>query len=337
MLISRHTVVLSGEGAPEWVHLLPAGTFKGQDGRGPYTLKDADAVIASSMKPGKFPLDENHATDHAVDTGQPSPARGWVMEMQARDDGLWGRVEWTGSGTALMNDKAYAGLSPVFEHAADGTVLRVLRAALTNTPNLTLTSLNSRENPVDLAALRAALGLPETADEAACLAAVTANRQAIALHTAQIAAITSAAGLAAGLAPDAIVTALQTQRQTASSTETMAATITSLQTQLATIQAATAKDKAVAFVDGAIKAGKPINPTRDYWIARHQQAPAETEAAINGLPSITGTQVVTHTANPEGGGEQPTPEQTKVAQMMGLDPKKLAKHARERELQGSTV
>ena len=28
---------------PEWVHLIPAGTFSGRDGRGPYTL-DAQAV-----------------------------------------------------------------------------------------------------------------------------------------------------------------------------------------------------------------------------------------------------------------------------------------------------
>ncbi len=39
-------------------------------------------------------------------------ARGWIVELQARDDGIWGRVEWTGAGRALIEDRAYRGISP---------------------------------------------------------------------------------------------------------------------------------------------------------------------------------------------------------------------------------
>lgn len=125
--------------APEWVHLIPAGTFRGADGRGPYHVSNPAAVIAASMAAarGKLPLDENHSTQRAAPAGAASPARGWIVELQAREDGIWGRVQWTDEGRALVTNGAYRGISPVFEHAAGGTVMRIRSAALTNDPNLT--------------------------------------------------------------------------------------------------------------------------------------------------------------------------------------------------------
>ena len=82
----------TGQG-PEWVHLIPAGTFSGADGRGPYTLHNPEAVITASIAAGKLPIDENHAIDLAAPKGGPSPARGWIVELQSRTDGLWGKVE----------------------------------------------------------------------------------------------------------------------------------------------------------------------------------------------------------------------------------------------------
>jgi len=65
--------------APDWIHLLPAtsGAVHTFDARGPYLLRDADAIIAASFAdPRGLPIDENHATDLAAPLGQPSPARG---------------------------------------------------------------------------------------------------------------------------------------------------------------------------------------------------------------------------------------------------------------------
>ena len=335
MLIAQHTVALTGEGAPEWVHLVPAGTFSGVDGRGPYVLKDPAAVIAASMTAGKLPIDENHSTDLAPKLGQPSPARGWIVAMESRDGGLWGQVEWTPSGTALMNEKAYGGLSPVFRYDQAGVVACVLRAALTNLPNLHLTALNSRENPVDLAALRTALGLPETADEAACLAAVTSHRQAIAAHASELTAIRTAAGLDAALSADGIAIALQTRQASTPDVARLNETIVTLQTQVATLTSGAAKDKAVLFVDTAIKAGKPITPVRDYWIARHQQEPAETERVINALPSINDGGIVRHAQEGGGdGGDALTDADNWVIEKMGLDPKAYAEQ--KAKLAGTT-
>lgn len=319
---SLHTMLPAGaaDAAPEWVHLIPAGEFRGVDGRGPYRLRDAAAVIAASMQAERLPIDENHATDHALRAGGPAPARGWIVAMQAREDGVWGQVEWTPEGSDLVSGRAYRGLSPVFAHTEKGgQVLRVLRAGLTNAPNLgDLKALHTQETQVDLKAIRAALGLADDADEAAILAAATAARAATAAHTQQIGTIAKAAGLAENAAPDAIVTALQT-RQAAGDPNQLAGQVVALQTQIATIQAEARREKAEAAVDAAIRAGKPIGSLRDHYIVRHTQDPVTVQKELDGMPSINAGGIVTPPkAGDPAGALDATDRQ--VVQLMGLDP-----------------
>jgi phage I-like protein len=171
----------------DWVHLLPVDPVTTRDGRGPYRIGNAAALIAASLQAsdGKLPIDENHSTDLAAPSGAPSPARGWIVELQARADGIWGRVEWAESGKQLLAEGAYRAISPVFMHDKAGNITLILRAALTNTPNLRgLTALHAREETMEelLKKLRAALGLKDDADEATALnavnAAVTAGKRA---------------------------------------------------------------------------------------------------------------------------------------------------------------
>lgn len=42
------------------------------------------------------------------------PAQGWIIKVVARADGLWGDVEWTEAGKALLADKAFKFFSPEF-------------------------------------------------------------------------------------------------------------------------------------------------------------------------------------------------------------------------------
>jgi len=83
---------------PDWIQLIPAGSFRGRDGRGPYVLDDPGAVIAATnalrMRAG-IPIDYDHATDFAAPNGNPAPAAGWITEFAIRDGAIWGRVEWT--------------------------------------------------------------------------------------------------------------------------------------------------------------------------------------------------------------------------------------------------
>jgi phage I-like protein len=340
-VVSLHTALPSDAGVPEWVHLLPRGSFTGLDGRGPYHLRDPEAVIRASMAGGgRLPVDENHSIDLATPRGDPSPARGWMVELQSRDTGLWARVEWTPAGAELMTEKAYRYISPVFPRTQDGTVTRVLRAGLTNSPNLGgLAALNTQQDTnMDLTALRTALRLPETADEAAILAAITANANDVSRHTAQMAAIATAAGLATNLTAQGIATELQTRMAAAGDATELATRVQALSTELATLRSTGAKERAIAFVDGAIKAFKPIVPLRDRYIEMHTADPAGTEVLINGLPSINAGGVVLSAMGAVApGADEPTAAEKDIAGKMGLDPKKLAAQRKTREANGSAA
>lgn len=324
--VSRHNTLLpegAPDTAPEWLQLVPAGVFRGFDGRGPFVVRNAARLIAASMAGGKLPIDENHATDIAAPEGQPSPARGWIVELQARADGIWGRVEWNDSGKQLLADRAYRGISPVF--AADektGEVLQVMRAALTNTPNLKqLATLHHQENHVDLKTLREALGLAENTADSAVIDGAVAR---ITAHSAELGRIREAAGLKDGDA-GAVVTHLNAQRAAAGDVQKMAATVVQLQTQLDTLRAEGAKARAVAFVDGAITAGKPIAALRDHYIARHMADAAAVEKEIGALVSIHAAggkrAPMKNAENEPDGDEAMSEEDMAVCRKMGLDPK----------------
>ena len=131
--------------APEWIELLPAGVFYGRDGRGPFRLDDPAAVIASTtamqMNAG-LPIDYDHATDFGAPEGRPAPAAGWIRELEVRTGAVWGRVEWTARAASSIVAREYRYVSPVFQFdPKDGVVTRLLRAGLTNNPNLHLTAI----------------------------------------------------------------------------------------------------------------------------------------------------------------------------------------------------
>lgn len=290
---------------PEWIHLLPAGTFSGADGRGPYEAGDLAALIAASMEAGKLPVDENHATDLAGKQGLPSPARGWIVRMEAREDGVWGRVEWTPTGQTLVSEQAYRGISPVFSATKEGgRVVRILRAALTNDPNLDLKTLHHRSTDMDLLAeLRKALSLADTADDKATLEAVKALHAKAAAADTALARFAKAAGAPVSVDADALVTHLQAQTAKvagAGDSAKLAETVVQLQTQLDTLKTAAAKVEAERAVDDAIKAGKPVRALRDHYIARHMADPAGVAKELNLLPSLHdgGVKAVKHTRDP---------------------------------------
>lgn len=312
-------------GAPEWLHLLPAEkSFGGVDGRGPYVVEDRQALVAQFNSAGtRIPVDENHSIDLAGKSGHPSPARGWIVEMAARDDGVWGRVEWTVEGKALVEGKAYGYLSPVLLHTAAKPyrVDKVLRVALTNEPNLaSLKSLHSQEELTMLEELRKALGLPETADEAAVLAAVTSAHAANAAHTALMARVAEAAGTAADADGDALVTAIQAKAKDSGDAdrEQLVTQITSLQSQLTTLATSSAKDKAVAAIDAAIEGGKVVPVLRDHMIARHMKSPTEVESELALMPSLHAGGLGKRPA-PKSGEPARTDEDDKILAMMGVD------------------
>ncbi len=266
--------------APEWIHLLPAGRVETHDGRGPYVVKSMQAIADHLGEGGRLPIDECHAIDRAAPLGNPAPARGWIVALQAREDGppetqgLWGRVEWTGTGRQLMADKAYRGISPVILHDIAKNVLGVLRASLINTPNLKgLVALHGEEDGMDWKAkLIEMLGLDGAADDAAIEAALMAwkDKAAAGSGAAQQGALDGGLG-------NEIVVALQGE-------------LAAVTGRLNTLTEATQRNEATAFVDAAIGEGRVgLKPLRDEYIALHMANPAQAKKLIGGMPAIKGT------------------------------------------------
>lgn len=326
-LLSSQDIPHDGDRAvPEWVHLLPAGDLiRTGDDRGPYRIEDAAAVIAASFaQADRLPIDENHATDLAAPRGEPAPARGWIVAMEARADGVWGKVEWTGSGAALLADRAYRGISPVILHDKTTKVIRaILRASLVNRPNLRgLTALN-QEEPQTMAfmdKLIAKMGLKAGATEDEILAALPGTETpalqsalteigtALGVEGGEAAAIVAAAKLA-GTGKDSLV-ALQAQVET-------------LSNELKETREAKARATSEAFIDAAIRdrrAGLNAGNRAD-MIALHMASPETAEKLILGLPKL----------GPSGASVEPpkmdgevslNAEQRQVAELLGIPPDK---------------
>jgi len=178
-----------------WVHLLPVGRFDGVDGRGPYVVKNPDQIIAASRKDAgqrQMVIDYDHSTDLVPANprvrGEPVPAAGWITGMQSRKDGIWGLVEWTQRAADFIANREYRYLSPTFRRRETGEIVSILRAALTNTPNLDqLTALASAQEETMKPEIRnditTLLGLDGQADDAAIVGKIRTLTEKIALQT----------------------------------------------------------------------------------------------------------------------------------------------------------
>lgn len=317
-------------GAPDWIHLIPAGVeIMTQDQRGPYRVVDPQSVVASLQPGQKLPIDENHAIDWAAPRGEPSPARGYIVELQARHDGIWGRVDWTEAGRALMADRAYLGISPAIVHDGSKTILGIARASLTNKPNLAgLTSLHMETN-MSLTAVAKALGLSDDAGEDQILTAIgtlkTPNTQT-ALQS-QLGEIAVALGVAQDAAPEAILTEAK-KKATAAPTEIVAlqSELATVAGELKTLREGAAREKSQSYIEREIDAGRVgLSAVRDRYIALHMSDPDAAKAMIEAMPIIgPGNRPKFPTTPAKPGEIALQSEQLEAARLLGISPKDYA-------------
>lgn len=132
--------------APEWVELFPPGpNIKAVDGRAwRYVPKDLIAAFQNGRQ--VLAVDYEHGQNHLAGKGFKAPASGWIVELQERGGGLWGRVEWTEAAAKMIVEREYRFISPDFRHRADGTITRLVGAGLVNRPALEMTALSSAQN-----------------------------------------------------------------------------------------------------------------------------------------------------------------------------------------------
>lgn len=146
-----HAVALAGNSSrtiPDLVQLLPPGEFSGRDGRGPYRADTAAILSAFTAWGMPLSIDYDHQGLFVQENGAPAPAAGWITRIVSNTDGLWGAVDWTAKAREMIGNGEYRYLSPVFDYAPGGTVIRMIGAGLTNSPNLYLTAFNVRMNAV---------------------------------------------------------------------------------------------------------------------------------------------------------------------------------------------
>lgn len=314
--------------APEWIHLCPAGEIRTRDGRGPYRIVDPAQVIAASLQAGqKLVLDDNHSTDLASPEGRAAPARGWIVELQARDTGVWGRVEWTEAGRQMVESREYRGISPVIGHHKDGRVAAILRASLVNQPNfLGLTALHQEESMDFRKWLIEALGLDSSADDAAIQAALKAKMGGdakgeveSALQSA-LAPLGTALGLTGDITAATLLAGVEQLKDTASKdgdarVTALQSEIVSLTTNLKALQDDGKRKDATAFVDKAIAAGRVgVKAARDEYISMHMEDATRAAKLVNAMPIVGGGALL----SPQPGGG------TEAAQE---DPVQIAAHA----------
>lgn len=298
-----------GGEVPDWVHLFPKGHVIPYDAaaRPEHEAKgwfydDAEAVIAASFAgPKKIHIDVNHSTQELGTAGHDAPAHGFIVEMEERASGIWGRVDWNPSGEAMMRNRSYWGISPVFSFERDtGRVLRVKCAALTNDPALReLTALNTAHSTkertgMDLTKFAKALGLAENATEEAVLEAATSLKRSAETAEAAMSALgkmraaldlNEAAGEAEMVATATTLTA-QAPEAAARLTALTAENAT-LKTENAALKNKDQKREADAWLSAKIKAGVAIPAGKDsVYTDLYLSDRNAAEAVVASLPNI---------------------------------------------------
>lgn len=346
-------------GGRHLVQYTPAGKFLPADGRAMDVASWyidaalATEVIARHAARGQpSVIDYEHQTLHKEKNGQPAPAAGWLHGLRwIEGRGLFGEVEWTEDAKAQISAKQYRYFSPVFEYSRpEGHVLAIHMGAVTNHPGLhgleplsllaaaTAAFLPASQehlpmNPLLLAVL-AALDLPNTTDEKAAMAALTAvgsikdlqAKAAAAEHHAQVAtAVCTALALPADAKPETVTAALTAATGKADPTRYVPVeTVQQLQTQIAALTAKQQEAEIDALIQPALEDGRLL-PALEPWA---RDLGKSNMAALTSylekqqpIAALTGTQTKGHPpATTAKGDAQLSAQELAVCSAMGLSP-----------------
>lgn len=353
---ATHAAGAEGAGAPEWVELVPAGTFRGRDGRGPYTL-DARAVIERTRawhRTTDIAVDYDHQLVHAASKGGTAPAAGWVSDIEERNGAIWGRVRWTDRAAAHIAAGEYRYLSPVIPADSDGNVLVLLSVALTNQPNFdlpvaavehlhaALSHVHTKEQPVDpeLKKLLEALGLDPAATQTEAAAAHAASLVAKAKA---LDGVVAGLGLAADAKPDDVVAGITALKTKAAAADAHAAAppdpakwvpkeaVDQLAAEVAGLKKASLENAAHTAVAEAMEAGK-VTPALQQWAHAYAiQDMAGFKTWLDAAPVIVAPGAAHAARPPAAGAGGLDADEAAVASAMGLsaeDFKKAKEDAR---------
>jgi len=307
------------QGIPGRIMLVPPDKIvKGRDGREWKNTNPKQVALNSTARLPMLPVDENHSTDLSAPKGGAAPAFGWMKNLCADETGaIWADVEWNEHGRGSLEKKEYRFISPVFLCNEKGEIECILRAALTNSPNLSLPALNSEQSNNHLMEvpmnkeLLAALGLPETATEAEALTAVKSLNATKAKAETQT--DRSPVDLTA-YAPRADLNAMESRALAA-------------ERQLAELAAAQLKKDAEAAVDEAIKARKiaPASKAEYLALCATKEGLGSFQRIMAASPAVIGTETQAPEGTPPGAQVSLNSEDAAFAKAAGKTPEEWAK------------
>jgi phage I-like protein len=94
------------------VRLRPVGEVPLGDDREPLWV-DQEALAAMAAHFQERGLDLVVDNEHQTQSGHKAPAAGWIKELEAREDGLWARMEWTATTRDHLAVREHRYFSPV--------------------------------------------------------------------------------------------------------------------------------------------------------------------------------------------------------------------------------
>lgn len=320
----------TGEAKAVWNKLVPAGTFTARDGRGPFHAggkSEMEAILARTKKYAagtELMIDYDHQSflSAVKGVGGTAKAAGWIKELEVREDGIWGLIEWTGLAARSIRRGEYRYLSPSFSNDKAGNIHTIFNAGLLNMPAMDLVAIAagadlSTPTEPDMKNIAKALGLEDSASEDVILAAVnklTADRNLV----------VTTAGLKPEATTDELVTTLAAFK-TASAATTPDPTkfvpieqVTLLQTEVKDLKASITGDKAEAEVAKAIEDGKLTPALKDWGIDLFKADPTKFATFIGNAPVLTTTQLGAKKVDPAN-DDVLTEADEKTITMLGLD------------------
>lgn len=315
----------AGEAKAVWNKLVPAGDFTARDGRGPFRAggkAEMEAILVRTRKYAgstELMIDYDHQSflSAVKGVGGRAPAAGWIKELEVREDGIWGLVEWTALAARAIKRGEYRYLSPSFSNDKAGNIHTIFNAGLLNMPAMDLVAIAagadiSNITEPDMKTIATALGLEDTASEDTILAAINT------LNLDRTRVVTTA-GLKPEATTDELVTTLAAFKTASATTPDPTKfvpieQVTLLQNEVKELTT----EKAKAEVASAIASGK-VAPALEAWaVDLFTMDRAKFDTFIGNAPVVTSTQLGSKKV--EGANDDGLTEaDERTITMMGLD------------------
>jgi phage I-like protein len=121
--------------------ILRVGDFKRGDRAVPISSEDLDQAVANFNRWKEMGQEIPVDYDHAFSEGRESPAAGWYVSLERRQDSLYATVRWTDKAREEITSNQYRFFSPEFSKSfvsetGESEGFTILAGALTNRPFL---------------------------------------------------------------------------------------------------------------------------------------------------------------------------------------------------------